>query len=579
MPFYFLKEMLAKKIEKACNHAGVTCDTVMGDLTVPPSLDHGHLSLPCFRLAKLLNQKANEVSKELAGKFEKEPLMISANALGPYVNFTWHTPELYEKTLSTLFSERDKYGSASSHKEKPIVFEFCSPNIAKRLAFQHIRSTLIGNTLANIYEFCGFSTLRINFVGDWGSQFGRLLAAIDRWGQKELVHSSDRSAVMGHLFDLYVRFHKESQQDTSLIEASQRWLQRMETNDEEAVALWQRVREVSVGSMCETLKRMSIRFDFIEGESLYIPLMTNTLAQVKEKGSAKLSEGAWIIDVEGISTPALIQKRDGTTLYLTRDIAAAIDRYQRFCFDRMFYVVSEQQKLHFQLLFGVLKKMGLEWSSHCEHLSFGTVLFGAEKMSTREGNVIFLDQLLDEAKRLALEVCTEKNPDLKDKDEVAEMIGVGAVIFGELSSHRQRDIQFNWKDILALDGETGPYVQYSLVRCRSLLRKAVEEGVTVPAQAVSISGYPFTSEEEALTLALAKFRGALFQCLRENEPYHLTHYLIDAAKVFNKFYYRLPVIQAANPAQRAVRLTLVWGTEQTLKNGLALLGMKSPQEM
>jgi arginyl-tRNA synthetase len=322
---------------------------------------------------------------------------------------------------------------------------------------------------------------------------------------------------------------------------------------------------------------MHIRFNHIEGESHYVPQIERTLEEVKTKAQARLSEGAWIVEVEGIQTPALVQKKDGTTLYLTRDIAAAIDRFQRFHFEKMYYVVGGQQQLHFQLLKGVLKKMGYEWADNCEHLHFGTVLFGSEKMSTREGRVIELDGLLKEATALALVECTQKNPDLPNKEQVAEMVGVGAVVFGELSAHRTRDIEFDWKSVLALDGETGPYVQYSAVRCQSLMEKARAKGET--------AGGPFeysqelAIEEEALILALARFRQSLHDVTRENEPYHLTHYLIDLAKTFNRFYYKHPVLQATDADQRRMRLNLVQATGQALMNGLNLLGISCPKEM
>jgi arginyl-tRNA synthetase len=459
------------------------------------------------------------------------------------------------------------------------VLEYCSPNIAKRLAFQHIRSTLLGNTLANIYDFLGYKVERINFVGDWGSQFARLLAAVEMWGDRALLSNDDMPAAMTHLFELYVRFHKELEQHPEYADRANQCLQRLEKGEPAASELWQQIRSLSVTTMEKTLARMHASFNHVEGESKYISKFQSTLIDVKNKAEAKLSDGAWIVEVEGLSTPALVQKRDGTTLYLTRDIAAAVDRFQRFSFQKMFYVVSEQQKLHFQLLFGVLRKMGCEWAERCEHVSFGTVLFGAEKMSTREGRVIFLDEVLNEARDRAMEECTKKNPSLKDKEKVAEQVGIGAIVFGELSSHRTRDIEFNWENVLALDGDTGPYVQYSLVRCYSLLEKANEPLIPKIPSPVSVPAYSFSPEEEQLVLELSKFRSVLHQATRENEPHLLTHYLIDLAKAFNRFYYRFPVLQATEPVQREVRLNLVKGTGMTLLSGLRLLGIDCPKEM
>lgn len=576
MPFFELKKKISERVVDVFKHPEITADSIRQELSAPPNIQMGHVALPCFRLSKILKKSSNDIAKELAASLSGNDLTVTV--AGPYANFKQNAELLYQGTLSRIFAEKDRYGSDVLGNGKRICLEYCSPNIAKKLAFQHIRSTLIGNTLANIYDFMGYQTERINFVGDWGTQFARLLAAVDKWGDKAKLDGNDMQQAMDHLFELYVRFHKEVDTHPEYLELASGWLQRLEEGEARATEVWKRVRAISIASMDIPLKRMSIRFNHIEGESHYISQIKSTLDEVKAKAGAHLSDGAWIVDVEGLKTPALVQKRDGTTLYLTRDIAAAADRFQRFDFEKMFYVVSEQQKLHFQLLFGVLKKMGKDWADRCEHLSFGTVLFGKEKMSTREGRVIFLDDLLNEARQLALVECTQKNPDLPNKEEVAEMVGIGAIIFGELSAHKGRDIEFDWKEILALEGDTGPYVQYSLVRCTSLLAKAGDKG-EYGDTTLTDKGYEFSSEEEQLVLTLSKFRSVLHQATRENEPYHLTYYLIDVAKNFNRFYYRFPVLQATDPIQRRVRLNLVRGTEQTLVNGLTLLGIQCPKEM
>jgi arginyl-tRNA synthetase len=575
MPFFELKKQLAVKISQELKLPEVTPEWLEAEFNTPPNVQLGHVALPCFRLAKLLKMPSDKIAKDLTSKIQGAE--FSSVPTGPYANFRFNLVSLYDSALSAIFKKKERYGSDSGGNGKKVVLEYCSPNIAKKLAFQHIRSTLIGNTLANVYEFLGYDTKRLNFVGDWGTQFARLMAGVEQWGDKSKISDPNLSAAMDSLFEAYIRFHKEIETNPQHLELSSRCLQRLEEQDPKAIELWKDIRKISLATMDLTLKRMNIKFDLVEGESQYISEIKKTLDEIKKKTDAKLSEGAWIVEVPNLTTPALIQKRDGTTLYLTRDIAAAIDRFQRIHFDHMFYVVSEQQRLHFQLLFGVLKKMGYDWSERCEHISFGTVLFGSEKMSTREGRVIFLDDLLNEAHARALVTCTQKNPDLPNKEEVAEQVGIGAVIFGELSSHRQRDIEFNWEQILALDGETGPYVQYSLVRCRSLLAKAKEKGEV--AERIRVDGYEFSQEEEVLLLALAKFRSNLMGVIRDNEPFHLTHYLVDLAKAFNRFYYQLPVLQATDPRQRKLRLSLVAGAEQTLLNGLSLLGIRSPQEM
>lgn len=576
MPFLDLKALLATKIAGHWNHPDLGEAWIASELGLPPNPKLGHLALPCFKVAKVLGKPSNEIAAQLAAALAGPDL--TATAAGPYTNFKWNPSDLYGQVCGAIFGKQDAYGGDRSGAGKTVLVEYCSPNIAKKLMFQHIRSTLIGNVLANIFLHLGYKTERINFVGDWGTQFARLLAAVELWGDPSILASAELPKVMDHLFELYVRFHQAAESDPSYVERASKCLQNLEEGKPDTVALWKKIRDFSLAAAEKTLRRMSVEFDHVEGESTYVPSIQATLADVKNKAQARLSEGAWIVDVEGISTPALVQKKDGTTLYLTRDLAAAIDRYSRFCFDRALYVVSEQQKLHFQLLFGVVKKMGYDWSERCEHISFGTVLFGAEKMSTREGRVIFLDALLDEAKERALVESAKKNPDLQNKGEVAEQVGTAAVIFGNLSANRQRDIEFDWEQVLALDGETGPYVQYALVRCHSLLEKAAEKGLKGDVTTAPM-GYAFAEEEENLALALARFRAVLHTCIRDGDPVHLTRYLIDVAKALNRFYYQLPVLQATDTAQQRLRLTLVSATRQVLSNGLGLLGISCPQEM
>ncbi|MBY0370013.1 arginine--tRNA ligase [bacterium] len=576
MPFSDIRTQLAGEIARLWNHPEITPEWVDQEFSFPPNPQMGHLALPCFKVAKVLRRPTNELAAELVKTFTRDGLTVSA--AGPYANFRWAVGPLYEGICQRVFAEKDRYGGDSSGAGKRVLIEFCSPNIAKKLGVQHIRTTLIGNVLANIYEALGYPTDRMNFVGDWGSQFARLLAAVELWGDASVLSSTELSKVMDHLFELYVKFHQAAEQDPSYLERASKCLQLLEEGDAKTTALWKKIRDLSLAAAERTLDRLQVRFNIVEGESHYIPEIQKTLEEVKSKAEARLSEGAWIVDVEGLQTPALIQKKDGTTLYLTRDIAAAVDRHKRFGFHKMYYVVSEQQKLHFQLLFGVLKKMGHSWADKCEHLSFGTVLFGAEKMSTREGRVIFLDSLLDEARERALVECSNKNPALENKGEVAEMVGTGAVIFGDLSVNRQRDIEFNWEHVLAFDGETGPYIQYSLVRCQSLLQKARDKGLATTLEKAP-AGYVFAEEEEALTLVLGRLRATLHTCVRDNDPVHLTRYLVDLARALNKFYYQLPVLQATDPVQCALRLSLVEATRQTLANGLKLLGMGCPKEM
>jgi len=576
MPFFNLKQKLAKEISSVLSHSEITPHTLLQDFGSPPNLQMGHIALPCFKLGKLLNKPAGKLALELAQSFKSD--LATASAAGPYANFKFKTDHLFEVTISEVLKTGAQYGSETQPNPKPVVIEYCSPNIAKPLFFHHIRSTLIGNVLANIYDFLGHKTERINFVGDWGTQFARLLAAFEIWGHREELSLNDLDRSMKHLLDIYIKFHQELEAHPEYLEKTSKWLQRLEAQEPDATALWKLIRDISVANMEKTLSKMNVFFQHTEGESFYIPKMESSLKEIKTKSNAKLSEGAYIVELPDIEPPALIQKKDGTTLYLTRDIAAAIERFERFNFSKMYYVVSEQQRLHFQQLFAVLKKMGYPFSDSCEHLSFGTVHFGKERMSTREGRVIYLEDVLKEATQLALEECTKKNPSLAGKEEIAKKVGIGAIIFGNLSAHKQKDIEFNWEHVLAFDGETGPYCQYSAVRCQSLLAKADEAKIDYK-NLPELKNYTFAPEEEALALELAKFRGVLKTCTQDNEPYHLTHYLIDIAKTFNRFYYQHSVLQATELIQKQVRLNLVRATYQVLHNGLKLLGIDTPKEM
>ncbi len=580
MPFLDLKQELASKVSSAINHPEWPAEAVLKSLEVPPNPELGHLAFPCFRLAKVLRKAPPEIAKTVMGALEGTD--VACTVAGPYVNFKFSGAVLFDKTVKACVAGSQNYGHDSEFGgNKKVVIEFCSPNIAKPLMFQHIRSILIGNVLSNIYTALGFDVTRMNFVGDWGTQFAKLLVAIEKWGGDLQSGSKKLNLSIGDLVDLYVKFHKEGEKDASLDEAASKQLQALESGDKDALALWQQIRDLSLAAVNKTLARMNAKFDVTEGESQYIANAETFLQDVKQKAGAKLSEGAWIVELEGIATPALIQKKDGTTLYLSRDVAGAVDRKQRYQFDKSIYVVGDQQRLHFQQLFGILRKMGFAWAPQCEHVGFGTVLFGAERMSTREGRFISLDSVLDEAKKLAFEECSTKNPELKNKDEVAEKVGLAALVFGELSAHRQRDIEFDWKHVLAFDGETGPYVQYAAVRTKSLLEKAVAAGDAVAhSEALTLAKtYSFAAEEIALMLQLASMRSTLRQAATENEPYHLTRYLIDTAKAFSRFYYHCPVLQADTPEQKKLRLTLVQVTSQVLQNGLTLLGVQTPNEM
>jgi arginyl-tRNA synthetase len=574
----------------------------------PKSGELGDLAFPCFRAAKQLGKNPVQLSQELAASIRIEGATLVA--AGPYLNLKL-APETRAQAVLGAILEAPAgrpYGSRPANGKRVIV-EYSSPNIAKLFTIGHLRSTMIGHTLAQVHQFLGYEVIRLNHLGDWGTQFGTLLAAYTRWAQvenAELEQDFDwaepapekRRTPLFRLFQLYVRFHAEEENDPAMRDEARDWFKRLEGNDPKARELWKRFRDLSLAEFQRIYDRLGVSFDTLEqGEAFYEDQLAPTLKRLTEAGLlVEGNNGARIINLEdvGIVTPCLVQKADGTSIYATRDLAAALYRKQAYDFDRCLYVVGTDQVLHFQQIFAVLDKLDPWFKGRMLHTPFGMVKLPEGKMSTRKGNVIFLEDVLDEARERVAAIIAEKNPDLKDKDAVAEMLGMGAVVFFDAMNDRVKPITFTWDRVIALDGDTGPYVQYAHARIMSVLRKAGGDWAT-RAQAGAASGpfLPFADaavptnleglaapEAQALLFELAGLPGAIAAVADGCMATPLARQLVALARSFSGFYTNCPILAPENaPEIRDARLTLCVATARALRQGLYLMGIQAPEEM
>ncbi len=543
-------------------------------LEIPPSPEMGDFAFPCFILASREKKAPGAIAAALAANLadERGQYWEKATARGPYLNFFLDTATFGQEVLQRIFREGSDYGGSTVGAGRTVVIDFSSPNIAKPFSIGHLRSTVIGHSLYLIFKALGYRCVGINHLGDWGTQFGKIITAFRRWGEAGVLQKDP----VRHLFQLYVRFHRESRTVPALEEEARDWFRRLEEGDSEAAEYWNRFRNLSLGSYAGIYRLLGIHFDYYHGESHYNDMLEQTIRLVQERGLARESEGALIIDLEKYGLPpCLLRKKDGATLYITRDLAAAIYRYRTFRFHRALYVVGSEQTLHFAQLFQVLKLLGFEWADRCAHIPFGLIRFKGGRMSTREGKVILLEEVLQRAIELARGIIEEKNPDLPEKEAVARAIGLGAVRFGDLSNDRIKDIEFDWDQVMDFAGETAPYIQYAHARICSILRKVpIPKRENMAGVAAQLQG----EEEKALLKALALLPERVDEAGGEYRPSVVARAVIEIAREFNRFYHCCPVLGSAEPLQSA-RLFLVDATRQAIANGLALLGIAAPEEM
>lgn len=559
-----ISEIIKSEIED------LTIEDITALIEVPPNKEMGDYAFPCFKLAKIFRKAPNAIAEDLAGKIQPTDDINKIVNLGGYVNFFVNKESLAKKVINQVLTEKENYGKSEFGKGKTVVVEFSSPNIAKPFHIGHVRTTVIGNALSKIYQSQGYHVEKLNHLGDYGTQFGKLIVAYKLWGDKQAVEKDP----IKELLKLYIRFHDEAEAKPEMEDEAREWFTKLENGDQEAKDLWQWFRDESLKEFSRVYDLLDIDFDSYVGESFYSDKMPAVIEELKEKNLLVESDGAMIVDLEDSKLPpALIQKRDGSTLYLTRDLASAFYRKKIYNFDKSIYVVGAQQELHFKQCFEIIKRMGYDWYKDMVHVQFGMVSLEEGTMSTRKGRVVFLEDVLNQAIDRTRQIIEEKNPDAENIDEVAKAVGVGAVVFQELSNSRIKDYTFSWDRTLSFEGETGPYVQYTHARCCAVLRKA--------DQPVSADiNYEALSDQDAADVlsVLETFNKSIMTAMKKNEPHIVTRFVLDLAQAFNKFYHNSPIL-VEDADLRAARLALVEATRQTIENALKILGMKAPQKM
>lgn len=545
-------------------------ETVSRILEIPPQEDMGDFAFPCFQLAKIFRKAPTIIAQEVAEKIKKTDFVSKTAAMGPYVNFFIDRTIFVSEMLKQV--SVDNYGSSEIGCGKTICIDYSSPNVAKNFHVGHLRTTLIGNSIYRIYKKLGYRVERINHLGDWGTQFGKLIVAYKKWGSKEAVEQNGISELM----KIYVKFHEEAEKDDTLNDEARAWFVKMEQGDEEALSIWEWFKDISLIEYKRIYELLDVDFDSYAGESFYRDKTSAVVDELKKKGMLKESEGAFIVDLEKYDmTPCLIMKKDGSSIYATRDLAAIFYRKKTYDFEKCIYVTGMEQKLHFAQVFKVVELMGYEWAkTDLIHVPYGLVSLEGGKLSTRSGNIIYAEDILRESVSKIKEVINDKNPDLQDKEEVAKMVGIGAIIFNDLYNQRIKDVTFSWDKIHSFDGETGPYVQYTYARAASVLRKT---GITDVPEEIDSS---LLTDEASVSLLkeLIRFPEVVETAAERLEPSVVARFVMSVAQAFNHFYHENQCNVEDEKLKRA-RVKLVIIAKEAIKDGLDLLGMKCPEQM
>ncbi|MFG6149866.1 arginine--tRNA ligase [Halobacillus sp. B23F22_1] len=542
-----------------------TREWIYENIEVPKQERMGDLAFPCFKLAPAFRKSPQEIARELSPQL-KHDLFERVQPVSGYINIFLNQEFTTEHTLKQILTERASYGMHRFGEGKTVVIDLSAPNIAKPFSMGHLRSTVIGNALSNLAEHCGYKTVKINYIGDYGTQFGKLLAAYKMWGDEESVKSNP----IAELKKIYVRFHEEAKENPELIETGRGWFKKLEHQDEEAVTLWKWFKDASLEEFDKIYELLGIEFDLTRGEAYYNDKMKATIDLLKRHHLLAESEGAQVVhlDKEGLP-PCLITKSDGTTIYATRDLTAAIDRYGSYSFDEALYVVGHEQSLHFQQIKQVLGKLHFPWAQDVKHISFGMMLQDGAKMSTRRGKTILLENVLKEAIQHAKVNIEEKNPELENKEEAARQVGVGAVIFHDLKNDRRNDVEFSLSDMLTFEGNTAPYLQYAFVRACSLLQKGAFDPYTADPDLNDENAWPLIKQ-------LRVFPQIVEAAYKEYDPSKVAKYLLELARLFNQYYTHTKILEGE---QLQKKLTLVYGFSIVIKKGLHLLGIEAPKKM
>lgn len=570
------KEEIAKLI--AAEVTDLELSEIQGMIEVPQDSKMGDYAFPCFKLAKVMRKAPPLIAKNIAEKIADNEIFEKVEQVNAYVNMFISKEEFVKDVVEDVLEKGDGFGRSDIGGGKTVIVEYSSPNIAKPFHIGHIRSTVIGNSIYKIYDALGYNVIRINHLGDYGTQFGKMICAYRHWGNKEDVINEPIKTLLGY----YTKFHEEVETHPELDDEAREIFTKLEHGEPEEVELWQWFRDESLKEFNRVYKMLGIEFDSYNGESFYSDKMPRFVKELEEKGLLEESRGAHIVDLEkyGLGV-ALITKSDGSTLYITRDIAAAVYRKETYDFYKNIYVVASQQNLHFQQWIQILELMGYEWARDCVHVPFGLVSLEDGTMSTRHGRVVFLEDVLNRAVEQTKEIIREKGVNTDNIDETARQVGIGAVIFNELSNNRIKDYVFSWSKVLDFNGETGPYVQYTYARCASVLRNAGEEAVK-KAMEKGLAGVDAKYLTGESSFALAKLLYRLPQVVVEAgekfEPSIVTRHIVDIAQSFNRFYHDEHIL-VDDEEEKAAKLALVIAAKTAIKNGLALLGMEAPERM
>ena len=546
-------------------------DDVRSLVEVPPNPEMGDYALPCFRFAKTLRKAPNQIARDLGVSIRPGGRIARVRAEGPYLNFYVSQTEFVRETLSEILARRGQFGRSDVGSGKTVVIDFSSPDVSKPFTIAHIRSTAIGNSLCRLYKATGWNVIGINHLGDWGAKHGMSIAAYKRWGDDNAIRENPPY----ELFNLYVKYNAEMEKDPSLGDAVKYWTKKLEAGDTEALRLWSWFRDETVKDFKRIYELLDVTFAEYTGESFFHDKVGPVIDELKARGLAVESEGALVVMLdEEDMPPAIIQTGHDTSVYLTRDLAAAIYRKKTYDFDKLIYTTDAGQSLHFRQLFKVLERMGCEWAKDCVHVPFGIISFKEGRMSSRRGNVIFLEDVLNRAIELTREIVEDKNPDLSERDSIARDVGIGAVVYADLDSRRTRDVVFDWDEILNFNGETGPYIQYTHARYCSVLRRY--EGAVPPSDAdLSLLTEP---ETVAVVKCMERFPERIRNAAETCEPSLIAGFLIELCTEANRFYNAHRVISDDVSLTRA-RIALVYSITAVLATGLHLLGLKAPEEM
>ncbi len=561
-----MKEQIIELIMTA---AKLDRETVAGILEIPPKADMGDYAFPCFQLAKTLRKAPPAIAADIAAKIGDVDIIDKLEVKGAYLNF-FLKKEMFVKSMLER-ADTANFGSSAAGKGKTICIDYSSPNVAKNFHVGHLRTTIIGNSLYKIYSKLGYHVERINHLGDWGTQFGKLIVAYKAWGSREAVEENG----VAELMRLYVKFHEEADKNDALNDEARAWFTKMEHGNEEALEIWRWFVDISLKEYKGTYELLGMEFDHYTGESFYRDKTAAVIEKLQNANLLEESEGARIVDLEEYNmAPCLIMKKDGSSIYATRDLAAVYYRKETYDFEKCLYVTGQEQKLHFAQVFKVMELLGNDWAKDSlVHIPYGLVSLEGAKLSTRSGNIIYAEDILLEAIDKVKKTIEEKNPNLEDKDEVAKIVGVGAILFHDLYNQRIKDVSFKWDKVLNFDGETGPYVQYTYVRCASILR-----AVSYDENADINCGLLLDDEAVALLKEINRFPQVVMDAAEKYEPSVVARFAMDVAQSFSRFYNACRV-NVEDTDLRNARVKLVALTKNTLKDALDLLGIQCPEQM